>query len=224
MRDFNGIDNTIIDKEVIKRFWRYVFTTSNCWEWKGTKQKRGYGKLKIKTKTYLAHRVSYFIHFGVCPNTQLVTHKCDNPNCVRPDHLQLGTHKDNTKDRVVRNRGAVGEKHGMCKLSDTQVKAILTQLAYKTQNQIACDYGVDQTTISDLITRTRQNFTHTKRDLLIAAKTSVENRNKKLTTHDVVDIKIKLQAGQTQTKVAQEYGVNVSTINKIALNKNWKWV
>lgn len=78
-------------------------TESGCWEFTGA-LRSGYGAIKFKGKTCGAHRVSYEISFGEIPEGMLVCHKCDNPKCINPDHLFLGTYSENMQDCKVKNR------------------------------------------------------------------------------------------------------------------------
>lgn len=87
-----------------KRFWAGVDTTGDCWVWKGSKAGAGYGVLGIDYKSVYAHRFSYELHFGPIPDNLCVLHKCDNPPCVNPDHLFLGTQLDNMDDRNRKGR------------------------------------------------------------------------------------------------------------------------
>lgn len=93
-------------------------TVTGCWNWTGSKNSKGYGYLggKINGKRYvpagqnmLAHRVSWIVHVGDIPDSDaahgtVVMHKCDNPACINPDHLQLGTQADNVRDMVEKGR------------------------------------------------------------------------------------------------------------------------
>ncbi len=105
------------NKCLIDRFWPKINKTETCWLWTATVQSDGYGMIKTVSLTdkinrmRLAHRVSYEISFGEIPSGLLVLHKCDNPPCVNPDHLFLGTDKANAIDRDKKNRhrGPVAE-------------------------------------------------------------------------------------------------------------------
>ena len=92
----------------MKRFWDRVDKTDGCWNWMGVKNKKGYGSFGCIKGINLAHRASWFIHNGEIPKdkdnnycgTKLVLHECDNPSCVNPDHLFLGTDVDNGRDKA----------------------------------------------------------------------------------------------------------------------------
>lgn len=85
-------------------FMLHVQKTESCWLWTGCKSKYGYGQFTFRKKTTLAHRASYELAMGPFDNWLCVLHKCDNPQCVNPDHLFLGTQLDNARDRVAKGR------------------------------------------------------------------------------------------------------------------------
>jgi hypothetical protein len=86
------------------RFWNKVNKTKKCWEWLATKNNKGYGRIQVNGKSRLAHRISYGLKNGEIPRGLEVLHKCDNPLCVNPKHLFLGTHKDNLQDMAKKGR------------------------------------------------------------------------------------------------------------------------
>lgn len=89
-----------------ERFYDKIRKTNSCWIWEANKNNRGYGLIWDKTtqRKELAHRVSYRIHIGEIPKNKLVLHKCDNPGCVNPKQLFLGTHKENCEDKYKKGR------------------------------------------------------------------------------------------------------------------------
>jgi len=91
-------------------FLSRVKMTTSCWEWEGSRDKKGYGHLYFQGKNYLAHRFSYALHKGKFHKGFFVLHKCDNPPCVNPQHLYLGKQEDNMRDASNRGRirGAAG--------------------------------------------------------------------------------------------------------------------
>ena len=113
----------------IDRFMDKVAVADNgCWEWQGYKS-RQYGAFYIHGKDTRAHRWSYQHHVGEIPDRMCVCHKCDNPICVNPDHLFLGTQRDNMNDMVAKGRQGKGEKNRHNKLSERD--AVLAKLLLK---------------------------------------------------------------------------------------------
>ena len=100
-----------------KRFLKKIEVTPNCWLWKTGKFKGGYGQYWSDGRGISAHRYSWICAFGQIPKGLSVLHKCDNPRCVNPNHLFLGTTKDNSIDMVSKNRAATGERNGNSKIN-----------------------------------------------------------------------------------------------------------
>lgn len=127
----------------------------SCWEWTKSCCRDGYGHFYLNSRLQGTHRVSWQIAFGEIPQNMMVLHKCDNRKCVNPSHLFLGTHMDNTIDKLSKGREAKvkGEKNGCHKLTWIQVDEIRKQYkkGHISQRQLAEIYGVVQTTIGGVL-------------------------------------------------------------------------
>lgn len=137
-------------ESLARRFWSQTSCGQYCWPWVGYVGSRGYGYIKDNYKTKLAHRVSYEMHIGAIPKGMMVCHTCDNPRCVNPGHLFLGTASDNNRDKSLKGRcnPCHGEKHGMAKLSDVQAEEI--RCSAEKGVVLANRYGVSHCTISEI--------------------------------------------------------------------------
>jgi hypothetical protein len=134
-----------------------VDNDSHCWEWTGTIGVRGYGRLGIMGRSYLAHRLSLLAHGYTLGDAQHALHRCDNPRCINPDHLYAGTHADNMRDAVQRGRINMEPAHKAARaLSDESVRYIRqTYVKYKkpTQSELAQRFGVDRATIARIVNK-----------------------------------------------------------------------
>lgn len=99
-----------LKKSVDERFWAKVDKTDTCWNWTAYKLFNGYGRFSIRGATDYAHRISWELATGKYPKGKHVLHVCDNPGCVRPDHLFLGTMEENMVDRNEKKRQYNSEK------------------------------------------------------------------------------------------------------------------
>lgn len=142
-------------------FWPKVAKSENCWEWTGALKSREpgreYGRVGYGNKIYMTHRVSWELHFGPIPKGLEVCHACDNPRCVRPDHLFLGTHIANMRDRDRKKRRTPlrGEQHGSARLTQLQVDEIRRRYVpfQVSLNQLAHEYNVSKRTILRIVQR-----------------------------------------------------------------------
>lgn len=129
----------------------YEVKSTGCWEWTKKKFKNGYGCFTYRGRYLLAHRVSYEAYYGEEPLGMLVMHSCDNPSCVNPQHLSLGTHSDNYKDMLAKGRGnpARGSRHPRYKLSDDDIKEIINRRnSGELCKDLAVEFSVSSKTIS----------------------------------------------------------------------------
>lgn len=128
---------------------------SGCWLWTAQVDRDGYGRVRIHdSRRWLAarsHRAAWLIYRGPISAGKFVLHACDNPSCVNPDHLTLGTHRDNMSEMRSRNRQAVGDRVAISRLTSRQVREIRRRLATLERHAtIAQDFGVTHRTISDI--------------------------------------------------------------------------
>lgn len=143
--------------KVRRRFWSNVAAArkEDCWLWVGSLSTKGYGNFTIQCKYWSSHRVAWELVNGPIPDGLCVLHRCDNPRCVNPAHLFLGTQLENIRDRDRKGRQVAmrGEKHGGAKLTTAQVREIRNRSTGRRgeQVQFAREFGVDQTLISLII-------------------------------------------------------------------------
>jgi len=142
------------------RFWEKVDKRGpdDCWEWQAAKTHSGYGAFRAPNGMHPAHRYSYELHHGPIPDGMVICHKCDNPPCVNPIHLFLGTDKDNVADMLKKGRngdtGLKGEANHKSKLSAEQVQAIRQRAAKgETLASLAREYGMSDVNIGDIVRR-----------------------------------------------------------------------
>lgn len=137
--------NLVVSEEIKKKFWSKADKTEKCWIWKGSIGSRKYGLFLIKREHFRAHILSYLFTKGD-PSGLNVLHKCDNPNCVNPSHLFLGTQLDNMRDMIKK-----GRKRCRKKLTEEMVRMIKTELLHKSKNsQISKKYSISNTTIENI--------------------------------------------------------------------------
>ena len=151
-------------KPIADRLWRRTLKTETCWLWRGATGHFGHGQIMADrnvepTRRILtAHRVSWELANGPIPDGLCVLHKCDVPRCVRPDHLFLGTKRDNMADAAAKGRSARGSRLPQTKLTEDAVREI--RASNETQTALAKRYGVSQAAIS--MARTGAHWSHVK--------------------------------------------------------------
>ena len=143
-----------VDTSTLNRFWEKVHKTEGCWLWKAGKDKDGYGKFALDGNSTRAHRFMYELEIGSIPDGLLVCHSCDNPSCVRPSHLWLGTNTENMADSARKGRKPSGERNPAAKITEGDVK--LARRLWKTGEwqvrQLAELFAVNKSQVHNIVT------------------------------------------------------------------------
>jgi len=134
------------------RFWTHVHRTDGCWLWTAATNSDGYGLWHIAGKTVQAHRASYAYTKGPIPKGLHVLHSCDNPTCVNPAHLSLGTNQTNVDDSVSKGRNCRGTRNGNSKLTEDQVRQIRARYAAgESYPDLGIAFGVTSVLIGQIV-------------------------------------------------------------------------
>ena len=139
-------------------FWfRVAMPTDGCWEWQGGRQHQGYGQFRIRERTQAAHRVAWEMSYGPIPKGMVVCHKCDNPPCCRPDHLFLGTTRDNQRDKWAKGRGSAyrGVTNASAKLTADEVRKLrsLAASGRYSLTALARMFGITRNAVTKAVRR-----------------------------------------------------------------------
>lgn len=198
---------------VKNRFYRNVLmpNENGCMEWIGSfrskKRKLSYGVIHSYKPNHSAHRLSYEIWYGKIQDGFIVCHKCDNPKCVSPEHLFLGTHKDNSRDMVKKSRNNLdqnGEKNSQYKITDKIKKNIIHDLKNGiTGKEISKKYNISEASVTKI-------------------KNKGNTRKKQLKSNQVKEIRLLLNNNIIYTDIAKKYGIGIMTISNIKHNKIWR--
>lgn len=129
-------------------------TASGCVEWMKSRSPKGYGRINVDGVIVVAHRFAFSVFVGAIPLGLQVLHRCDNPPCISPVHLWLGTNADNRADSVAKGRPAKGEAHWRAKLTAHAVRAIryLCHAGW-TQKQVGEMFNVSNRTVGEIVRR-----------------------------------------------------------------------
>lgn len=134
----------------------WTVTDSGCWEWNGRRDDKGYGQLDYAGTSLGAHRASYIVFKGAIDDGLFVCHSCDNPPCMNPEHLWLGTNKENLRDMASKNRGGIakGERNGFSKLDEESVRVIRRLRSEgKSLREIGSLFNVTEACVSQVARR-----------------------------------------------------------------------
>ena len=218
-----------------------------CWIWNGAKSSFGYGSISYQGKMVAVHRLTYDLLKGPIPDNTILCHSCDNPSCVNPDHLSLGSHTTNSKDRTSkqRNKGFSdpiqrGEQHRNSRLKEGEVQLMRHLRSNGVRLRMLAKIFICKTgTVSTIVNR--KGWTHIE-DYPFTPDLSPEkharlankgflsrnecvrgstNGRAILTEEDVLYIRKQLSKGITRYDLAKKYGVKYITIAKIHRRENW---
>ena len=186
----------------------YQDDESGCWRWTGTKHYSGYGCFRVLGKMWRAHRLSWVIHNGIIPDELCVLHRCDEPECVNPKHLFLGTQKDNLYDCINKGRFRVasGVNHG--------TKTMPYRIARGSRHGTR--------THPESIVRGENHWMKTRPWLIPRGS---RRWSSKLSEKDIQRIRKLYSSGSVfQRNIAKEFGVSRQTIGLIVNKKIWTHV
>jgi hypothetical protein len=211
-----------IPKSIADRFWAKVDRSGDCWVWTASKAHGGYGKFNALGVTVRSHRFAYELEHGPIDADLFVCHHCDNPPCVRPSHLFLGTAMDNIVDKVRKRRA-----RGASTLSDADVCEVRRLFAsgVATRPELARQFRVGLTTIRRI---TVGGWAHLPpveafgSSGVVGDRGGERNGNAVLTRERAQAIRDRYAAGGvTQQRLWTEYGVSRATIQRVLHGKCW---
>lgn len=184
---------------------RTARTDAGCIEWIGAKSSAGYGQIRTGGRIEYAHRLVYAFSFG-SPSGFDVCHRCDNPPCCNPDHLFLGSARDNIID--MRTKG----RHGTAKITQEIAESIRRDLSVSSQGELAAKYGLSQAQISD-IKLGRCWGQIPRKDLA---------RKRHLDAASVVTIRARYDTGEAPASIGKDFGITRYQVANIGKRKQWK--
>lgn len=208
-----------------------------CWLWTGHKDRHGYGRAYIRQEgrtTTGAHRLAWLIQHGAWPDGH-VCHHCDNPACVNPSHLFVGSQADNMADAAAKNRLATGDQLPQTTLTEEQVRSAIDAIVSgeATLMALAKQYGVSLATLNSAVRGTK-SWQHIERDREAIDAALQRNRpklgeahgNSVLTEEKVREIRARYvgRGGPTQQQLADEYGVSLTAISFVLTRRTWRHV
>lgn len=212
------ITQTQFSEKTLRLFWAKVDKSRGedaCWIWLAS-TRAGYGRMAVNRRLWCAHRMSYVIHIGEISPELHVCHHCDNPPCVNPRHLFLGTDADNAYDRVKKNRQAKGETAGGAKTTNAVISAVVSE--YKAGARIStlmAKYNLTRRQIQGVTRGLHwQSITAANTPLLEHPITGERNHACKLSDEQIDEIK--RAQGNTSVKLLTiRFGVGRSHIYNI---------
>lgn len=199
-------------KTIAERFWKKVDKSGGCWLWTASTNKKGYGQFgREKGGSSLAHRVAYQLLNGPIPKGLYVCHRCDNPPCVRPSHLFLGTQAENDKDKINKGRQGKGTRFSNAKMTEEGIGDILClrQQGW-TFDALARRFSISPRLVSGIVKG--KKWKH------VLAPRSPQNHRDKLTIADQAAIcQAVIENKKSRKETARQYGVSMTTVRYIVM-------
>lgn len=203
-----------------------------CWLWTGAKDGKGYGQVRRRPKLWQAHRLAYTLTHGDIPEGLVVMHRCDNPTCVNPEHLSLGTQADNMADAAQKDRLATADDLPQTKLTAAQVARAIQEVTdgASTLRELAQEFGVSEATLNSAVRGTK-SWRHLERDHEALSRALSTNRNPsgsrhrmaKFTDEQVREIRASYTGAKgEQSALAKQYGVSPHVMNYLLRRKTYK--
>lgn len=209
-----------------ERFWGKVSVAGpeECWEWLSCKNNKGYGLfscrgLGFKNKQ-LAHRLSYFNANGGIMLRKHILHSCDNPACVNPHHLSIGTAKDNMVDAARKGRSG-----NMIVSTADSIQLMWDYIAGVSHAELAEKYGVSERTIPDFIGGKSRKWIYDEPGAPTREQMNAAKRKKpgaKITKSDAADIKKMIRNGVSGASIAKLFNISRASVSDIRTGKTWK--
>jgi hypothetical protein len=190
------------DAGTVARFWSRVDTSAGpeaCWTWRG--RAHPYGAFDALGRGFRSHRVAYELSTGKDPGDLLVCHSCDNPPCCNPNHLFVGTHLDNNRDRDAKGRAA--------------------PITRATNEQMSHGDEHYSRTQPERLARGKRHGSRTQPQNVPRGE---RNGRAKLTTEAVLSVRRDRESGMILVRIAEKYGVSFSAAQSVVAGKRWAHV